>query len=56
MINIYTTIIISTLDWLKNNKKNNKNQHYCWDLINYSKKFCGPVLELFFKDKKHLPR
>ena len=31
--------IFSTLDWLKNNQKNNKNKHYCWNFVNYPKKF-----------------
>jgi tetrahydromethanopterin S-methyltransferase subunit H len=38
-INIYTHNVISTQDWLKNSKKNNKNKHYSWNFINYSKKF-----------------
>jgi len=39
MGNIYTGIVISTLDWLKNNKKNNQNKHYGWNFVNYSKEF-----------------
>ena len=37
--NIYTTIVISTLDWLKNNQKNDKNKHYSWNFVDYSKEF-----------------
>ena len=40
--NIYTRIVFSTLDWLKNSQKYYDNQNYSWYFIDNSEKFSRP--------------